>query len=508
MRELIIYSQSDWKTGTLMGSYATDDNKLTNGMKTLGDEYFSNPILADYKEEIKSDAVDYKRKENNIRLDVNKATGRLYSEDIFCRVYTKLYDKDMQETEVDMVSIHFSWDAYKTQLEEIGSIKFKTKGAAEQEVIFTNRAQIRIKNFDGEKETIAIVDETGSNSIGNFASYVSNSLNNWYVDVILQYDYNSNSYKINTRLRGSGYQSKWYQFDFGPDKINELEFIQYANKNTNTPVEKRLNIQEIYIDGFHTGTTYKSRIFDSREDNSVWKTINLNGHFSFASLPHGTETNAMEIEIFADNNYENVAREENCSYKKVILLEKDFEDREFNYTLKLNEDEEEFKGRYMAIKIANSTSRFYQNNLHYIRIQYTPGSEVTEESYQEVTSAIVVENIDEKGGVIELGTESFNARLYIPPGALDGPETITIQRIASDEEVFADDMIGFKFKPEGLNFNKLCLLEVDYAGFKFGPYQSEDGFQLGYLKNNEPEQFIETIISKQHKKALSYINRL
>ena len=508
MRELIIYNQSDWNKGTLFGSYATDDNKLTNGFKTLGSTCFDNPILADYKEEIKSDSVDFKRKGNNIRLDVNRPTGKLYPEDIFCKVYTNFYDKDMNETEVDIVSIHFSWDAHKTHLEEMGSIKFKTKGAAEQEVIFTNRAQIKIRNFDGEKEINAIVDETGSNSIGNFASYVSNSLNNWYVDAVLYYDNDTNSYKINTRLRGSGYESRWYQFDFGQNKINGLEFTQYANKNTNTPVEKRLNIQEIYIDGFHTGTSYKSQIFDTYENNSVWENINFNGFFAYSQLPHGTETNTMEIEVFADNNYENVVNEKDCAYKKVVLLEKDFEEKEFNYLLELREDDQELKGRYMAIKISNSTSRFYQNNLHYIRVQYTPSSEIDEESYQEVTNAIVIENIDEKGGVLELGTESFNARLYIPPGALDGAETITMQRVGSEEEIFAGDMIGFKFKPEGLEFNKLCLLEVDYASFKFGPYQSEDGFQLGYLKNNEPEQFIETIISKQHKKALSYISRL
>jgi hypothetical protein len=504
MREYIIYNKTDWNKGVFNGGIPTNRDTLVNGFKELDDSSFTFPKFSDYKNKINSDyaKVVTSKDENKIKLSVEKGTkDGVFDKEYFCKSFTKIFTEGKLEESSKVFRIHFNWSAYKTQLEETGSIVFKSEIGPKTEVILTNRSKIMIKNFNtAGKEDYVEVNKTGSNSIGNFASYINNDLRDFYLD------YQIHNNKAHIKFSSNGYESEWYSFDFDGKEINELEFLLNANKDTNSIVNKELEIKNINIDGYQNELSYSSKVFDSKETNSEWKTLNSKGSFNTNYLlGYEADVNLIKIELYSSNDIEELNKKQGLK-KEILISRSDYSKDSFEIIEELQDSVSELKGRFLKAYIYLSSSSLIQNEIEYLRFEYIPGNEIDESKPQQVDEITVSKVIGSSGGIIDTNSDFFNTRIYIPEGSLSSDTSITIKRIASKDNVFASDMIGFDLSPKGLVFNKPVLLEVDYNKFDFNVYQSEEGLRLGFIDNNEPEEFF-TIIDPTNKKALAYVDK-
>lgn len=502
MREYVIYNKNDWTKGEFFGSYATNENNLVNGFKELNNYDFQNPLISKFEHKTTTEysKIETANEENTIKLVVNKKDDDQPSDqEYYCKSFTKLFTEGLLEENSKVFTILFDWSSYKTQFEETGRIILKSKVGPSYELILNNRSEIKIKTFSGSSITEELVEDSGPNSIGDISSFISNDLHNCYLDVQISDN------KIYSRIRISGYESKWFYSDFFADGIDSIEFVLDNKTGTNSFVDKTLKIKNIYIDGFHNGLSYESKVFDTYETGSVLESIGVSGFFTRNALVgFEKEENMMMFRIFAAETIENLSDYEKHTKVDVMISVNDFENNNFNFTKNI----ENIKGRYIKVFAYTSLSHYYQNEINFIRLKYIPGSEIDKENIQTVEEVEVSKEIGPEGGIIETDTEKFNTVMYIPPGALENLTMITIKRLSSEDEIVAGDMIGFDIEPKKLEFKKPALLEVDYAGFNFNRYQSEEGFKLAYLQElYEPEE-IDTVISKNLKKAIAYIYKL
>jgi len=498
-KEIAIFHKTQWSKGEFSGSYATDNNTLVNQLKVLNADNFSSPVYSNWQENnILPEYTDINISGNNINLSVNKTdTEKTLSETEFAIVETGFVQSGIPKR-LEYISLKFDWETFKTNFEEKCTIQFNDGANSIHNVILNNKSEINLYTSDGINENTNQVLDSSPDSIGSIDSLITNELTDWFVDVKLDYDSVSSMYYIETRLRSSGYESIWYRNLFGPNSILNLKIIQNANSNVNAIVQKRLTIKDILVEGYEETPSYKSQVFDSGELNTIWNNITINGNFPIESILTD-ETNSFKIIAKTSNEIESI---DDTTTLKDFIIVPDVE--EFTVIEDLIAEEEELTGRYLVLQIAPSINKNYQNEINYIKIDYTLPSTLKDYEQVEVTEASASATIGSLGGVIHLDTTYFPVKLYIPPDALSGDTTITIRRVPTSEGLFAEDIIGFEFNPSGLEFNIPVLLEVDYGNFSFNAYQNEEGLKLAYLDNIEPEQ-LDTLVNKNKKKAISYI---
>ena len=493
-KELAIFHKSQWNKGKFKGSRVTENDALLNRLKELDNKDFEGPVYSNWSNGvINSEYADIKRSGNFIRLTANKPDNEKTLDTEELAVIETSFLKENLPYELDYVSINFDWHTLKTNFEEQAIIQLNDGDSFIHNIILNNQSEVKIITTDGmTKKTSSILDSS-ANSIGSITSVIDNDMEDFFLDIRLEFDDGEGIYHIYTRLRSLGYESIWYDHPFGSKKIANLKLILKSRPKVRSIIKNELTIKEIYVEGFADNFSYESQVFDSGENDTIWNCLTIDGVFPVYSL-RNSGPNSFELEVRASNNKETLKDMEPIRYS-VVPGRKDF-----IYEKEL----EELTGRYLFIKIAPSTNRNYQNQINYIKANYTLPSTLKGYKEIEVTEAIAENTIGPEGGVVHLDTDYFSAKLYIPPQALMTEETIQIRRVASEENIFASDIIGFEFSPGGLNFNVPALLEVDYANFPFGPYQSEDGLRIAYLDGEEPEE-LDTVINKNKKKAIAYI---
>lgn len=493
-KELAIFHKSQWNKGKFKGSRVTENDTLLNRLKELDNKDFEDPVYSNWSNGvINSEYADIKRSGNFIRLTANKPDNEKTLDTEELAVIETSFLKENLPYELDYVSINFDWHTLKTNFEEQAIIQLNDGDSFIHNIILNNQSEVKIITTDGiTKKTSSILDSS-ANSIGSITSVIDNDMEDFFLDIRLEFDDGEGIYHIYTRLRSLGYESIWYDHPFGSKKIANLKLILKSRPKVRSIIKNELTIKEIYVEGFADNFSYESQVFDSGENDTIWNCLTIDGVFPVYSL-RNSGPNSFELEVRASNNKETLKDMEPIRYS-VVPGRKDF-----TYEKEL----EELTGRYLFIKIAPSTNRNYQNQINYIKANYTLPSTLKGYREIEVTEAIAENTIGPEGGVVHLDTDYFSAKLYIPPQALMTEETIRIRRVASKENIFASDIIGFEFSPGGLNFNVPALLEVDYANFPFGPYQSEDGLRIAYLDGEEPEE-LDTVINKNKKKAIAYI---
>lgn len=493
-KELAIFHKSQWNKGKFKGSRVTENDVLLNRLKELDNKDFEDPVYSNWSNGvINSEYADIKRSGNFIRLTANKPDNEKTLDTEELAVIETSFLKENLPYELDYVSINFDWHTLKTNFEEQAIIQLNDGDSFIHNIILNNQSEVKIITTDGmTKKTSSILDSS-ANSIGSITSVIDNDMEDFFLDIRLEFDDGEGIYHIYTRLRSLGYESIWYDHPFGSKKIANLKLILKSRPKVRSIIKNELTIKEIYVEGFADNFSYESQVFDSGENDTIWNCLTIDGVFPVYSL-RNSGPNSFELEVRASNNKETLKDMEPIRYS-VVPGRKDF-----IYEKEL----EELTGRYLFIKIAPSTNRNYQNQINYIKANYTLPSTLKGYREIEVTEAIAENTIGPEGGVVHLDTDYFSAKLYIPPQALMTEETIRIRRVASKENIFASDIIGFEFSPGGLNFNVPALLEVDYANFPFGPYQSEDGLRIAYLDGEEPEE-LDTVINKNKKKAIAYI---
>ena len=493
-KELAIFHKSQWNKGKFKGSRVTENDALLNRLKELDNKDFEGPVYSNWSNGvINSEYADIKRSGNFIRLTANKPDNEKTLDTEELAVIETSFLKENLPYELDYVSINFDWHTLKTNFEEQAIIQLNDGDSFIHNIILNNQSEVKIITTDGmTKKTSSILDSS-ANSIGSITSVIDNDMEDFFLDIRLEFDDGEGIYHIYTRLRSLGYESIWYDHPFGSKKIANLKLILKSRPKVRSIIKNELTIKEIYVEGFADNFSYESQVFDSGENDTIWNCLTIDGVFPIYSL-RNSGPNSFELEVRASNNKETLKDMEPIRYS-VVPGRKDF-----IYEKEL----EELTGRYLFIKIAPSTNRNYQNQINYIKANYTLPSTLKGYKEIEVTEAIAENTIGPEGGVVHLDTDYFSAKLYIPPQALMTEETIQIRRVASEENIFASDIIGFEFSPGGLNFNVPALLEVDYANFPFGPYQSEDGLRIAYLDGEEPEE-LDTVINKNKKKAIAYI---
>jgi len=497
-KEMAIFHKSQWLEGTLYGAEATDSNTIKNKLKVLNDDSLELPVRSDFSESIiLEEYSSFDIEGNKINLKVKKEDAeKALTEDNFM-LAESTFKKNNIAHELDYISVKFDWEALKTNHKENAYIEFLDSASSVYRLILTNQSEIKMSITDGVSTTEFTVEDSAVGSIGQITSIITNNLADFFVDLRLDYDETEAVYYLESRLRCSGYESIWYRAKFGANKISKMRLVQPANNGTNSIVDKELNIKEIYAEGFNETTSYESKIFDAGENASVWENLTLSGTFPEAALIDDG-SNSITIDVFASDNTETIESDMSRSIN-LVPTEKDF-----TISNELEEELQELKGRYLKLKINISNSKNYQNSIDYFKLEYLLPSEQSGYVQKEVTESSTSRIIGQAGGVISLDTEYFPVSLYIPEGALTADETITIRRVASSEEKFADDIIGFEFGPEGLQFLKPAMLEVDYSSFNFNSYQSESGLKLAYLDNTEPEE-LSTVVDELRNKAISYI---
>lgn len=502
MHEYLVYSKADWLNGTVFGGHINEDDMLVNKFRELNNDEFINPITTNWQEDnILSQYTDLSYSDNNsiCQLVVNKESDiDTISENKFCEISTDFFKNNIPAT-LKVMTLKFDWTAMETSLKEEAVIKLVGSSSSYQEIILNNKGSIKLHTFDGSQEFFDDVIDTAVDSIGDINNFIGNEMRDAYFDIRLVENALSGEYEIHTRLRGSGYISSWYAHNFANDLIKSLVITQRANENTNTIVKKDLFIDQILIEGYENNIVYKSDIIDSKENDTIWDKLELNGLFNSQQLHQTDDQNLFRVNIYAANSTENLQ-----GNIRDLLINPNSGD--FTYTDSLLAGEEQLTGRYLYFEVMPCTTISYQNKINYVKFEYTLQSELVQENIQ-VTSASVSDTLTPTGDVIEYNDTNFSFKLYLPPGAVPADQAVTIERIGEDEDIFAEGMIGFRFTPH-TDLAKPALLEVDYTGYSFGPYMSEKGLLLGYIDaNSQPEQ-LNTVKDYKHKKALAYIYSL
>ncbi|MFW6009037.1 MAG: hypothetical protein ACOCP8_07230 [archaeon] len=498
MAEKIIYSKHDWEEGSFIGSKVVEES-IINNFKELNNNNFNNPIFTNWQVDNKNNDVSkifFSNSNSQLIFNVDKDSNIDYIEDeTFGEISTDFY-QDGISVLTDTLLINFDYKSYETNYEEKTVITIFGESNSYQDIIFTNKGSLKLHTYNEESNTYDEIINTHVDSIGDINNFINNSIKNAYLEVYITE--NNENFTINTRLKGSGYISEWYSFDFG-GLIKGLKINQKANKNTNTIVKKDLYINKILIDGYEDGVSYISKIIDSLEDDTEWDNIELTGNFPLKTLYNSEIDNYFTLKIYASNDINNL----NDTNERELLINPD----NINYTLNNNLilDDEKLTGRYLQIELKICNSKYYQNEINYIKLNYTPPSLMTD-VIKQVESGVVSKNIDSSGGIIELDDNNFSFKVYFPENLITEEIEFTIERIAESENLFAEGMIGFKITPH-INLSKPALLEVDYTGYQFGTYMSEKGLLLGLININENPEQLNTFKDYKNKKALAYISK-
>lgn len=497
MRDFLIYNEADFKKGKMIGSEIVDEN-LQNKFKVLNSSNFNDPVFTNWQDEILNEKfvedITYSNEDDYVNLAISNdnITDKIGTEK-FCSVETNFFDENNVPIEVDNLSLNISWNSAEIQHEEKAIIKITghTEETVEdpyQEIHISNKAKMMIRSYHpDEGESIEYITDTAAGSIRPITNYISNYIDEGYLDFRVFND------TLHTRFRSKGSYSEWYEFHFDQD-ISKLEIIQPTNELNLNRVYKKLAINSILIEGYNSGVIYESDVIDAGEKNSYFNTLEVAGIPNIDEL-HSTSTtaNVLEVHFHYGNNIEDMNEQH-------VTIPHELEGNTFSLQKSLEEiKEDRLKGRYAKIKIVN-VSRYFQNLIDHIILSYTPQSLLDKIDKQ--VDEYVIEDVDmSKSNIVEAETENFPFRIVIPEGA-NGPESVDIIR-HEEGELFAEGMFGFEFNPIP-ELDRYILIEVDYSGYNFNPYMSEEGLLIGYLDVNEEPRQLESITFGTRNKVLAY----
>lgn len=469
--------------GTGFESIANTGSGVANKLASLNST--ANPYHTDHMLDINSEytEAEYNPNDNHILMDVRKLSDDGSVEVDKHTSLTSLFYADGVETELDYVSFKFSWDAYDTAQDELGCISLKNNNDYGVTLKLTNHNETSFV-FDNQHGT-QISQITEPSEIG---FYTGNSMDGVFFDVKVEYDHEDSLYYIKARLRKDGVKSIWYSAELGTMELNSFEVFLPAVKSDSI-VLKKLTVLDIFVDGFYTDKNYRSEIYDSGVPGTNWEEIIVSGQYGYDKIFEDNNTTSkivLDVYSFDDRDEQGDATE--------YLIEPGA--KNFEESLELDLD-----GRYMFYEMTLSTTRHQQNLVDNITFNYE-----VEDSFEPVDlpSKLSYRDIGPDGGIISLETDYYNCRLYIPEGALEETKKIKIARLSSDNDILQEDMLGFGFGPKDLSFNKPVMLEIDYRGFGFNDYQSEDGLTLSEFKDNVFNE-LERTVDKNDKKIVTYL---
>lgn len=499
MRELTLYSQSDWREGYLSGSRATDGHKLVNERRRLNEEYeVADSISADWEEEVNSEFADTQTLQDHIRVEVEKPQHAEPDTEKYAVVSGNFSD------DVYSATFSFEFSSYNTSETEETGLRLLTGDGCTHELVLTNQAEVFLRTEVGGTYEEKKVEHSATDSVGDIENLISDiDMHDWHYDVQLTEE--DGILIVSSRLRSSGYSSVWYKTRLHTEPFTSVEFIQYAT-DSRIMARKTLNVTEIYVEGFVDGPTYQSRGIDSGEANTLWKNLAVAGVLGVDELEdaYREEDNTLSVELYASNSLKEANRLSDEANQRSFTFEPETDTFELDQPL---DEPDDLRGRYLVIRVSPSDSRLYRNELDFVKLEFLRQSDIDE--VLDVTSASTSRSIGDGGGVVELYSEQFSASLYFPPDALESWEDIMLTRLGAEEDDLPQGMIGFEFEPDGLQFDKPVLLEVDYSGYPFDAYQSEDGFSLLQLVETDDDRYIrrlDTVLDKENKKALAYIH--
>lgn len=475
MEEKIIYTESDFKQGSMIGSEINSDSYLTSKFKELNDDNFTNPIYSNWQDDIfETEFVDhliYSSDNSQLRLDVNKDNDEeKITNNKYAELETYFYDKDNTPLYTDVLSLNLNIKILDSSREEKTGIKISSENGDTQEIIFSNKGRVEIVT----NETRDYITNTASNSISSITNFISNEMSDFFLDFRIQDD------EINTRIRGNGFFSEWYTYSF-EGLIEKLELIQYANIDTTNPVVKNLEVNKILIDGYEDGYSYTSEIVDTKENDSKWEKIEFNIINSDRLLQY--TTNEIKVKVYHSNDLDTL--NDNLDSFTISDIS--------NPIIDLSD----INSRYLKIKISLNTK--YNNNLvEYILFKYILPSSLTD-ALKQVEEVIINGNLT-GDSIIEYSGDNFPFKIIIPEGIDEGEIEITRHK---EDELFADGVFGFEFKPMP-DINKPILIEVDYTGYEFNPFMSAQGLIIGYLDISGEPQPLDTVTIESENKILAY----
>lgn len=484
-KELIIFNSYQWDEGIFFNSYLNNDY-LYNKEKT--DFNIQTDVI-----NIQSEFANATVNDSGFVAHIEKETNDSISSESFLDMNTKFYNEDNIEIESKYLKFSFDWEAIQTPDKDYAEMTINISDNSYLKITLYNRKEIKIEGYDNTSLTVINKLESDIESLGDINNLISNNINNLDVEVVT-YEDNADGY-VDIRFSGSGYKSKWITFN------TATTYTSIRNIDFNFPVvsdysNKKLSVSDIQIEGYSTGVIYESKIYDSKEKGSLLKSLSV----------HAGIDNKIE-QLFTDANL------------RVKVLTSDNEDlstfTETEYNFIYNTDDytateliDNMSGRYFKV-IISSMSLATKIFVNYIKLDYQLQSSIMEKVYN-LEEKTVTQYIPSHGGVIDFKDSMFNIKFYIPPDALTAETNISITRLSEDDDRIAHGSIGFKFEPSGLQFNKPCLMEIDYAGLKLNNYQNEKGIELIYIKNENPsiEDYdnVDSLKDTNNKKIIGYIN--
>ena len=414
-------------------------------------------------------------------LDVNYLT----------EVNTHLLSKNGVQKYTDYIEMLIDWQAVDLPEEDTGEIKIVTDNDEYFMLRLFNKSKIEFVFFDGNDEFTTENITTHPDSTANISHLFRNDIKQLKLKVKLTDD-GSGGYDINVQISSMGIKSEWITRNFSDTKLTKIiSYLPYDSKHT----AKKLKLYNFHIDGFYSNETY----------NTATETIELEGKVNdinnilldgevLNEIPFNNNNNMPILKIDVADNEEDLNINNGRSFNIGDA------DGEFTIT---GEITEEYLGKYLMFSITNSPTNSYQNLINYLLVDY----EIKEETTYDFPEIQVSKNIDVSGGVIEID-DIFNSKLFIPENAITTDTEITITRLASDDNRVPPNSIAYYFQPEGLNFNEDLLFTLDYTGFNFDYYSSEEGLSVIYVKNSNPDdsEEMDSIVYKEKNKLISYIS--
>ena len=484
-----------------MGSKIKDSN-LTQRKIRANNNTFKNPLFTEFsngKNEIYNDVVNLnlnadfiyseteKRKNTNIK-DQNHGFDTLYTSK------TTFENNLGKDKGVRFLEFNFDWHVQK--MDELDRLEVAINPEDANIILELNsEASIRIK----KENEIKVIKESSKNSIGNIANIIDNNLNSFNAQFFLHKN------KLKIKIYKSGYESIWYSFDFSDFSIKELEVRRICeNRTGNRTINSKFTMHDLFLGGYDEGYIYKSEIIDSGFKGSSFEGLTLSSVFGKELLYPETKTikDNINIKLYSsDRKSKLLEKIDNEKADKEISLEKSF--GKYTEDLEIND----IKGRFILLEISLGEAKEVRNNIEYIRLKYLAPEDIKEPlKYKDIEEKSISKKIDSNGGVINLKDESFSVRLFIPPDALSQETEIVLTRLSGKDPLLPEDFIGVELKPLGLRFGEPALLEIDYDGYKFDEFQSEEYLNLCYL-SDELER-LKTRVFTDRKVATAYIEEI
>lgn len=480
MEEKIIYTKTDFEKGSLIGSEIDSDSYLRSRFKELNEDNFTSPLYSNWQEDILDDKfIEEKLYSNNndeLRFRINKDNNQeKINEEKFGTIETYFYDKENTPIYTDVLTLNLNIEVMDNSNDESIGIKVITESGDNQEILFTNKGKIKIvTDNSGDDPLEDWITDTANESISSITNFISNNMTDFYLDFRIQND------TLYTRIRGRGFFSEWYEYQI-EGLIEKLEVTQYSNIDTYNPVYKNIEINEILIDGYEDGVSYKSKVIDTEEDDTIWNRL----EFNIANINQLLQysLNEVNVEVFYSNELLTLGE---TSQEFII-------DNIANPVLDLSD----INARYLKLELKLNT-KYNQNSFEYILFKYTLPSTIKDQSKQIEEITITGELLS--NSVIEYDGDNFPFKIYIPDGIDAG--SVEIKREKEDDS-FAEGVFGFEFDPIP-DINIPILIEVDYTGYEFNPFMSAKGLEIGYLDIAKNPQTLDTAVIESQKKLLAY----